>query len=175
MSSLPAELLRLSRRLLGRQASKPDQASFRRAISTAYYALFHLLTLEGGRIFVKQASTVELIVRAYDHGKMAKISGHFAIGNLPKKLASLKGRFASPEPDSIVTGLKSVTNAFVKLQEARHDADYDLAKRYDRQEAERFVDLAEFAFSEWKRIRRDDLARIYLSCFLVYEDWNKER
>ena len=105
----------------------------------------------------------------------ATLIGHEAIGNLPKKLASLKGRFAGPQPDSIVTGLKSVTNAFVKLQEARHDADYDLAKRYDRQEAERFVDLAELAFSEWKRIRRDDLARIYLSCFLVYEDWNKER
>jgi hypothetical protein len=133
------------------------------------------LTLEAGGNFVNQHATVELIVRAYDHGKMAKISRFFANGDLPKKLGPLKGVFSNPDPNSKPARLKSVAGAFVELQEARHAADYDLTKRYDRQEAERLVDLAELAFSNWNQVRKDDLARIYLACFLVFDDWNKER
>jgi uncharacterized protein (UPF0332 family) len=175
MNRLPFELLKLARRLLGRATAAPNQASLRRAISTAYYAIFHLLTLEAGGIFVGRTETVELIVRAYDHGEMARVSRFFAEGNLPRMLVSLGRRFSDKKEREKLEKLKAVADAFVKLQDARHRADYDLTARYDRSEATRLVDLAELAFSDWKGIREDDLARIYLSSFLVFKDWHKER
>jgi hypothetical protein len=44
--SLPADLLAQARRLVSLDPRRPRQASLRRAISTAYYALFHLLISE---------------------------------------------------------------------------------------------------------------------------------
>jgi uncharacterized protein (UPF0332 family) len=175
MNRLPRELLKLTKRLLGQATTAPNQAGLRRAISTAYYAVFHLLTLEAGGVFVGRPETVELIVRAYDHGEMAKVSRFFAEGNLPRMLVSLGRSFSDPNQRRTLAELKLVAGAFVELQDARHKADYDLTARYDRSEATRLVDLAESAFSAWKRIRQDDLARIYLSCFLVFEDWHKVR
>jgi hypothetical protein len=84
-------------------------------------------------------------------------------------------RFNDPSRKVVVDRLRSVAIAFVDLQEARHEADYNVERSYTRGEAKVLVDLAEAAFAAWGQIRKDDLARIYLSCFLVYDDWNKER
>jgi hypothetical protein len=175
MNRLPFEWLKLAQRLLGRATNTPNQAGLRRAISTAYYSLFHLLTLEAGGVFVRRPETVELIVRAYDHGKMADVSKAFADGQLPKNLHPLMKASIDPTRQSTLGDLKFVARTFVELQQARHRADYDLSARYDRSEAVRLVGLAESAFSAWQRIREDDLARIYLACFLVFEDWNADR
>ncbi len=184
MNPLPFELLRLARRLLGRGAKAPDQASLRRAISTAYYALFHLLTFEAGGIFVSQLETIEStvqldtiksMVRSYDHNLMLKASKSFANGKLPIKLDPLGNTLADRKRQPIMDRLKSVAKTFVDLQEARHLADYDLAQHYDRQAARRFVELAEAAFADWDQVREDDLARIYLACLLLFDAWNKGR
>ena len=147
----------------------------RRAISTAYYSLFHLLIHEASRVFVDDPETIAMIARAYDHGKMARISRLFVRGDLPKKLLPLKASFSNPTRRPTVDRLKSVAQTFLDLQDARHDADYDLGKEFSRPEARVFVALAESAFSDWNQIRKDDLARIYLACFLLFDDWNKER
>ena len=42
----PDELLELARELANLHPGHPHQASLRRAVSTAYYALFHLLISE---------------------------------------------------------------------------------------------------------------------------------
>jgi len=44
--SLAKDLLDQANRLARSEKSKPKQASLRRAVSTAYYALFHLLIAE---------------------------------------------------------------------------------------------------------------------------------
>jgi hypothetical protein len=44
--SLATDLLEQARHLLRRERRRPRQASLRRAISAAYYALFHLLIEE---------------------------------------------------------------------------------------------------------------------------------
>ena len=40
--SFPNDLLEQARHLANREPKRPKQASLRRAVSTAYYALFHL-------------------------------------------------------------------------------------------------------------------------------------
>ena len=44
--NLPADLLEQAEHLAGREATRPKQASLRRAISAAYYSVFHLLIRE---------------------------------------------------------------------------------------------------------------------------------
>jgi hypothetical protein len=173
--SLHDDLLEQAKHLLGREPRRPKQASLRRAISSAYYSLFHLLTHEACKVFVRDSKTIEMIVRSYNHGKMWKISRLFVNGDLPRKLHPLKNSLSGPNQTPTATRLRSVAQAFVDLQDGRHDADYNLAKRFSRREAKNLVNLAESAFADWNQIRKDDLARIYLSCFLVFDDWNKER
>ena len=45
-------LLEQAQHLLRREKRRPKQASLRRAISTAYYALFHLLVFDAARVFL---------------------------------------------------------------------------------------------------------------------------
>lgn len=59
------------------------------------------------------------------------------------------------------------------LQEARHDADYNLLKRYTRSEAESLVEPASEAFEDWRTIYKGDDARLYLTCLLLWERLDK--
>ena len=47
--AFPGDLLEQAKHLSKRERRKPKQASLRRAVSTAYYALFHLLIEEATR------------------------------------------------------------------------------------------------------------------------------
>lgn len=37
------------------------------------------------------------------------------------------------------------------------------------------MDQAKTAFETWEKIKDTDDARLYLACFLLYKQWNKER
>ena len=67
-----------------------------------------------------------------------------------------------------------MANTFVSLQQARHEADYDLSHTFRRQEALDFVESAHEAFAAWERIRRTDEARVYLACFHLWKRWDEE-
>lgn len=57
----------------------------------------------------------------------------------------------------------------VDLQQARHDADYDLATPITRREALDFANQAREAFDAWERVRRDPQADLYLLLLLSYK------
>lgn len=167
--TLHADLLEQARHLVRRETKRPRQASLRRAISAAYYALFHLLSFEASRLFVRDERLLNRINRVYGHSEMNEASKSFAKGDWPKAFDPVKGAFAIPQ------ALKDVAQAFVDLQEARHNADYDLATRFTRREALDLVERAAQAFRDWNAVREDDLARIYLGCFLLWKQWDKTR
>jgi hypothetical protein len=106
---------------------------------------------------------------------MLKVSKEFVKGHLPKKLHPLLGTYSSGTKKVTFEKIKSMAQTFVELQEARHEADYNLRKIFTRKEAEGLVNRVERAFLEWKEVRTDDLSRIYVSCFLVTSAWDKER
>jgi hypothetical protein len=66
------DLLEQAYHLANMDVGEPKQASLRRAVSTAYYALFHLLIDEavGNWTVVRQRS---ILARTFDHGKMKKV------------------------------------------------------------------------------------------------------
>ena len=68
--SLPFELLELAKHLAnGNETHR--QASLRRAVSTAYYALFHLLVSET-TLNWKPVETRAALGRLFEHGKFYK-------------------------------------------------------------------------------------------------------
>jgi uncharacterized protein (UPF0332 family) len=170
--NLADDLLAQARRLAKQEPRRPKQASLRRAISTAYYALFHLLVQETAQLVVgrgKDAALLPLVGRALEHSEMRKVSAafrHGSVGSLPEVLRPL---FTAPFP----TDLADVADAFSALQKARHEADYNLAPKYSRSEAEALVESAETAFAAWRRVRGTFEARVFLLSFLFLSRWNR--
>ena len=68
--------------------------------------------------------------------------------------------------------LTRVAQSFIILQQARHDADYNLEKPLDRDDAIELVDQANSAFASWEMTCDSDVAKEFLFS-LLFKD--KER
>lgn len=156
--SLHADLLIQADALARFEAGRPKQASLRRAISAAYYAVFHLLVREAAGLFTGDRVVRSHLSRMYTHTALRAVAESFRDEKLPGKHLKPVTIFVPPE-------LKSVANAFIQLQKARHDADYDLSKTFTRIEALQMVDLARRAFQDWKSVRKHESTRLMLGCF----------
>ena len=69
----PKHLLDLANRRVGPAPGSPE-AELRRGISTAYYALFHLLIKEAMSNFVSDVAFRTKVGRAFQHGAMRNVS-----------------------------------------------------------------------------------------------------
>ena len=164
--SLPRDLLAQAKLLATKEKSRPKQASLRRSVSAAYYALFHLLVDAAARRLVSGADRQPLrncLVRAFDHGVMKRVALQFAEQSLSPRLSpALNGL---PLQDEIVR----VAAAFVDLQQHRHDADYNLGRRFTRVEVLNIVSDAEQAFVDWRAVRNSAQADTFVVGLLTYE------
>jgi uncharacterized protein (UPF0332 family) len=160
---LANDLLEQAYHLARREPKKPKQASLRRAVSTAYYALFHLLVSEATRHWTP-AHQRSRLARFYEHGKMLNASD--------KQRAEcnkfINARPAPPPgPDlDCMRHLQTVSLAFCQAQQHRHTADYDLAKVWTRTEATQIIDQVDAAFQSWPAIRDHGFAQAYLFSLL---------
>lgn len=164
--SLARDLLEQARHLSRRERHRPRQASLRRAISAAYCALFHLVIQEATGTLIARPALRARFARAFDHGDMRSASRAFA-NPQPAQLASLTG--GAPVPQAV----QDVAAAFVEMQEARHEADYNLDRSFTRLESTDFVAMAARAFATWQTIRTDPVARTYLAALLLWKKWNR--
>jgi hypothetical protein len=141
----PGNLLAQARHLATKDVGTPEQASLRRAVSTAYYALFHLLVGEASAMLAAGDSKLQqLVARAFEHGDMQKACSTFASsGPLPAVIDAHYGSVVVP------LELKAVAQSFADLQGARHDADYATHRGWTRTEALTEVERAERAFESW--------------------------
>jgi hypothetical protein len=69
----------------------------------------------------------------------------------------------------VVGHLKTVAQAFVDLQQHRHSADYDYAKKWSKIEVQTDLDTAISVFQSWNTISRKKLAQDYLVSLLIKE------
>src|SRR6266496_5682267 len=109
------DLLSLARHLVDRNPGAPVEADLRRAVSTAYYALFHLLVHESTMRLIAVAGMRSRVGRAFDHGVMKTVC---------KDYTSLT---VNPAGQPVPQQIRDIASAFVELQEARHRADYNTA------------------------------------------------
>lgn len=175
----PRSLLELSRDLAVLDKRRPRQASLRRSISTAYYALFHLLIeaatdqLLGSGSKPAQRAIKGTAGRWFTHQRMAEICLLFQSAALPGKLR--KALPAEATQAAVSQELQHVARAFVVLQNARHAADYDPFQRYTRQTAKGLVERAEKAFELWDQAGADPFRATFLLLLLTGEGVIKER
>lgn len=162
--SYAADLLKQARHLLIVDKTRPKQASIRRSISTAYYAVFHLLSDDAAaRICTGQpAALVNQARRALTHTDMANAAKGLIGGTLPK---AYKPHFSGPVNPS----LTAFATIFNDLQQARHTADYDLSERIGRSDAEIQVKAAEQAFVLWAALRGTPEANLFLTMLYLWK------
>jgi hypothetical protein len=135
----------------------PSQLALRRAVSAAYYAVFHFLISEATSHWSNPYLRTAL-GRAYDHGVMRIASNRIINSNdFP---------FTGEDP-AVVANLRFVAQTFSQLQEDRHFADYNLTKDLDPVEALTQVKRAEKIFAVWPTIRVEQIAEAYLVSLLV--------
>jgi hypothetical protein len=120
----PSALLAVARLLLSAEPEPPaSDARLRRAVSTAYYALFHKVLRSGAECFMgagkQQTAGYGLLYRSFNHGRMKSVSGSLDVEMLGKTLQQHLGRTA------VSQDMRNFAAAFVALQDARHVADYD--------------------------------------------------
>ena len=99
---------------------------------------------------------------------MKKVCRRFAQARLDSPLRELIGETASLD-------LQTVANNFIKLQEARHSADYDLSYTLTWEEANELVRQSFDAIEAWQRIAQSAEANIFILSLLLWKNWEKER
>lgn len=148
------ELLKHAFDLVHKDPADPKQADLRRAVSAAYYALFHLLISELIAFWSHTGSKAAL-ARMPQHRAMAEASR--TIQPMP----------FSGEDISIVRKLKEVAQAFVQLHDKREKADYDNATYWSHTESLSEVTLAAKTYVTWDSIRNEPIAQTYVASLLV--------
>jgi hypothetical protein len=134
--------------------------------------LFHLLTEEAANAAFRGNDAADLRAvfrRAFQHATMKKAAQGFGAGNPAEPWKLL---LATPSPE-----LKLVASTFADLQQARHQADYDISHNLTRAEAIDLVERADAATAAWKSIRKDNPgdrsysleARVFLAALLVHD------
>jgi hypothetical protein len=161
--ALHDDLLAQADRLAHAEKKKPKQASLRRAVSAAYYALFHYLVDESTHFLVsgKQREALRRqLARSFDHAQMKKAAQAFVAPSASSPWRAVLS--AAPTP-----ALVDVASAFIALQEARHEADYDLARVFTRVECNALVGRSQAAFTTWATVAGSEEADAFLIALLV--------
>lgn len=134
-----------------------NQADLRRSVSSAYYAVFHLLISETV-VHWSLDSSRSALARMFEHSTMKRVS---------LKLADLQQFPFAGEDPAAVLNLKAVAKVFCQLQDKRKIADYDNATHWTHTEALREVTAAAKAFACWQSVKQEKIAQDYLVSLLI--------
>jgi hypothetical protein len=140
--AFPDDLLKDAYHLAARGGENPRQSSLRRAVSNAYYALFHLLIADFVANWRTRSQRARL-GRMFEHRKMSQAVKEF------------KG-------PGVEADLQKVIAAFAQLQQDRYAADYDVGRNWSRRDVENALAAADEAFRTWRVIRKETLAQDHL-------------
>jgi uncharacterized protein (UPF0332 family) len=155
---LAQDLLQQAEHLATYEGSSPSQASLRRAVSTAYYALFHLLVEDAALLWAGSPEARTAVERGFQHGLMRNTSVQF------RKPAWLDWHGSR---QTVPLALQKVAAAFIDLQDERHTADYNSHEQWSVEELKETLDIARSAFQDWHSIRTDPMAGNYLLAMLL--------
>lgn len=155
--ALPNDYIADALAAIDSQPRRPRQSILRRAVSTAYYALFLKLSEDAGRAMAPSTpAALQLEVRRrLQHHLMSQACKHWKQPTPP--WAHLLG-------GAIPAQLITLAGDFVALQQARHEADYDAAMRLSKAGARTHVLRARDAISAWRTLKRAhaDAANVFL-------------
>ena len=169
-----AELVRHARALIGGQYGPPGSASnevtLRRALSSAYYGLFHRLTTAGSMPFAAGGEPLRFqAARAFSHTAMRKVCDAYVRSPARPFPTGLEKLSPNP-PDRRLIG---IALAFARLQEGRHLADYDFSVVIEPPYAADLVRLAETALADFDAIQSLPETTVFLAALLLADRWTR--
>ena len=131
----PLDLVEAARSMTESGAGRPTQARLRRAVSTAYYAMFHCLAGCVANLIIGRTRKPawHQTYRALEHGKV-------------RNACEDRGALAAFPPE-----VCNFADMFVALQKARQQADYALDGRYDKLTVLGAIDMAERAIVRFEQ------------------------
>lgn len=161
----PSHLLEQASRLVQPPpAGPPRQADLRRAISAAYYSVFHCAMIALADEFVGKTKRSEarygLIYRSINHRSLKDLCADIVKPTLPNK-------YLAYQPGNGFGGnLVDFAAAIVDLQGKRHLADYDPAQRFRTSDATLAIATAERAISRFSRAKAER-RKIFLTLLIA--------
>ena len=164
------DLLALAQDIAKLPSGTRRQANLRRAVSTAYYALFHLLISEATLNWARPELR-PVLGRLFDHGPMRSSSvtskaelNEYFMGNPPE----------SPER-TVAQHLWTVCETFIQAQQRRKDADYNMGREITETDTLTQIESVTEAFKSWNIIRDEATAQAYLLSMLGNKDRQENR
>jgi hypothetical protein len=145
----PDDLFRQADKLIAPPAAGPPlQVDLRRAISSAYYGLFHfvLAALADEFVGTSQRSTPRyaLVYRSVEHRRFRDIC-------IEARRQAASSRFAPYVPRTDAWGsMQEFARTAVELQEKRHLADYNPEPRFKTSDARLAIDTARVAVQQFQ-------------------------
>lgn len=138
--------------------TEPTGARLRRAVSTAYYALFHKVSRAAALRFMgpdqENSAGYIMIYRSFDHRHMKTVCQAL-------QASTLKERFRNHlRRNAVSQDMRDFAEVFPELQEARHLADYDPAVAFLPEQVSALIDSATAAITAFDRVAPDELADI---------------
>lgn len=148
---------------------KPKQANLRRAVSSAYYAVFHLLIDEACRVQFgtqhNQSAYRNVLGRAFSHTVMKQACTSFGGSTLKSSVAKgLPTNFAIPR------AIQDLAASFSELQEKRHFADYDLSERFNRSDVMSLIEEVKQQVADFVNLPMSDEKRFFLACLWAWKE-----
>lgn len=164
------DLLQQAVRLAQIDPRRPKQANVRRAVSAAYYAVFHeVIDRAVGAILSSAEGSGPIgarLRRVVDHRSVLKSAKWFTTP--PRSLSPAVQAMRAAPGDSqppVDPALAHTCRLFIRLYEQRHRADYDLTRPLSRDEAVRLIGNAEAAIQTLRALDpRGDALIFLLGC-----------
>jgi hypothetical protein len=159
----PGHLFDQAEQLIAPTKGAPRQVDLRRAVSAAYYGVFHATMTALADQFVgasrRTTSEYALAYRGVDHRTLKKLCDDARKATLPPRLSAFLG--SAPSAD-----LRAFSAAVVELQEKRHDADYDPLVPFSASGARATLAMARDAESRFGRLSGDE--KLTFLCLLAF-------
>lgn len=151
-------------------ARKPK---LRRAVSSAYYAVFHYLVHEACCVQLgsqhAQTAYRHALGRAFGHNVMKQACASFAGGTL--KDAVIKGLPRDANGNyPIQKTIKDIAATLADLQEKRHLADYDRTERFNRSEVLILIGEAKDSVRQFSELAASDDKKFFLACLWAWRE-----
>lgn len=157
----PDDLLHLADTL--RRVEVESDAGLRRAVSTAYYALFHAATAAAAERFVgsdgSATGAYALIRRGFEHTAMRVACDELDRPSLRPRVAKALGQ------SGISAEARTFAAAFVTLQGLRNLADYDPQAAFERSDVTTAIVEAARGIAAFRRM--DSRERLNVLAFLM--------
>lgn len=133
----PSDLMRTTHDLLEVDGGRPRQKSLRRALSTAYYALFHCLARSSANALVGKADTKG---RAWN--RVYRALEHDAARNACSNRAIMK---------EFPADIRAFADEFVEMQKMRHRADYSPMETFNKSGVEQEIAKARLVIEDYEK------------------------